>query len=116
MQRTEEIDGQVLRELGGVAQIVVKGDAGIVDEHIEAIDLGGGLLDLRSLGHIEPDRRHAWLGGERRTTASGIDALRAAPQRFGEQRLAETAVGAGDQYDLVRDVHVRSPEGWKCLR
>jgi hypothetical protein len=32
----------------GIAQIVVEEDAGIVDEDVERVDLGGGPLDLRS--------------------------------------------------------------------
>jgi hypothetical protein len=116
IQWTEEIDGEVLLEQGRVAQIVVNGDTGIIDEDVEAIDLGAGLLDLRSVGHIEPDRRHARVGGEWRAARSRMDTLRPASQCFGDQRLADTPVGAGDKYDLVRYVHVGSPDVWKWFR
>jgi hypothetical protein len=40
----EEVDSEVLVERGTIAQVIVKRDAGVVDEDIERADLAGGCL------------------------------------------------------------------------
>ena len=39
-----------------IAQVIVERDAGVVDEHVERIDLIDSPLDLRSAGHIQRQR------------------------------------------------------------
>ena len=37
----------------GLAQIVVHGDTGVVDEDVETVNVPDGPLNLRSVGHVE---------------------------------------------------------------
>ncbi len=55
-ERTEEVDRQVLFDHIEIAQIVVDGDAGVVDEDVEGVDLADCPLDLRSVGHVQRQR------------------------------------------------------------
>jgi hypothetical protein len=43
----------VLRDNIRVAQIIVDGDAGVVDQDVELLNLFGRALDLRGVGDVE---------------------------------------------------------------
>ncbi len=58
----EQVDGQVLFDGVEIAQIVIDGDAGIVDEDVERADLLDRAVDLRGVGHVQRQRRHALIG------------------------------------------------------
>jgi len=60
-EQTEEIDREGLFEHVEIAQIVVDGDARIVNEDIECVDLIDCPLDLRTVGHVERQGRHAFI-------------------------------------------------------
>jgi hypothetical protein len=49
----EQVDGQVPFQRGRIAQVVVTEHAGVVDEDVERVDLLGGCLDLRGVGHVQ---------------------------------------------------------------
>ena len=61
-------------------------------------------LDLRRVGHVERQRRHAVIGDIEWPTASGKHSLRSSSNGFVDQRAADAAVRAGDQDCLVRNV------------
>lgn len=50
-------DREVLFEHGPIAEVVVDRHAGIVDQHVERLDLLDGLLNLGLVGHVEDHRR-----------------------------------------------------------
>jgi len=52
-QQTEEVDREVLFKQVEIAQIVVDGNARIVDEDVERFDLIDCLPDLRGAGHVQ---------------------------------------------------------------
>ena len=104
-QRPEEDDGQVLLDHIGIPEIVVEIDTGIVDEDVERFDLGGRPLDLESVGYVQRQGRHAFVGVLKCASRSCIDPLRAPSKRLIHECPAYTAVGPGDQDYLVRDVH-----------
>jgi hypothetical protein len=49
----EQDDGQVPFQHGSVAQVVIQGDAGVVDQDVQRSGLIGGCLDLRRVGHVQ---------------------------------------------------------------
>jgi hypothetical protein len=89
----------------GMGEIVVDGNAGIVDEHVEVFDRAGRARDLCGVGDVEHQRRHALVGALERAARRRVNLLRAASKRLIDKRAADAAVGAGDQNTLVRDVH-----------
>ncbi len=106
-EHAEQVDGQMLLDGVDAAQIVIDGDAGIVDEDVERPDLLGCTLDLRHIGDVQGQRRHAFIGDlQRRPAGSGVDALGATRERLLDKSAADAAIGAGDQDGLVGDVHV----------
>ena len=62
IQRSVEVNRQVLLDERGVAQIVIERDAGVVDENVQRTDLLGRPCDLRCVGDIECQRCHPWVG------------------------------------------------------
>ena len=84
------------------------GQRGVGDQDVDRTGLGGQPLDLLRVGEVGRDRPRAQFGGE------GVERVRAATgehqlgtlrgQRAGE-RLADSAVGSGDQHGRSSDVH-----------
>src|SRR5580658_1895392 len=105
MERSEEVDGEVLLDGLKTAQIVVESDARVVNENVEGVDLAGRPLDLLNAGDIERQRGYAFIGESECAACSCIDPLRSSPERLIDERPADTAVGARDQNCLVFDVH-----------
>src|ERR1700689_5449842 len=105
MERSEEVDGQVLLDGVKTAQIVVESDAGIVDEDVKGVDLVGRHLDLLNAGHIERQWGYPFIGDRECAACSRIDPLRSAPKRLIDERPADSPVGAGDQDCLLCNVH-----------
>src|ERR1022692_3879137 len=105
MERSEEVDGQVLLDGVKTAQIVVESDARIVDEDVEGVNLVDRPLDLLSAGHIERQWAYTLIGDCECAACSRIDPLRSATKRLIDERPADTAAGAGDQNCLIFDVH-----------
>ncbi len=48
--RAKEIDGEVPFDRGTIAQVIVKRQAGVIDEDIERFDSLDGSLNMRSVG------------------------------------------------------------------
>src|SRR5215831_18359137 len=71
-----------------------------------APDLARRLLDLRNVGHVERDGRDAFVRVLDCPARCRIYSRRASPECLIDERLADAAVGAGDQNGLIRDVHV----------
>src|SRR5262249_27323193 len=116
LQRSEEVDGQMLLDEVGTAQIVVVGDAGIVDEDVEGVDLVDRTLDLRIAGHIQRQGSHAPVGAFQCATRSRIDPLRPPLERLVDEGATDAAVGARDQDRLVGNVHSVLPSMGLLLR
>jgi hypothetical protein len=71
--------------------------AGVVDEHVELIDLRRRLADLPRIGDVEEQRRDPRIVVGQRSPRCGVHASGTAPQRLVDERGPEAAVGAGDQ-------------------
>jgi hypothetical protein len=52
------MNGQVAFERGGIGQVVGQGDAGVVDQHVQRLDLAGSRLNLRRAGDVQAQGRH----------------------------------------------------------
>src|SRR5260370_23721306 len=89
----------------GIREIVVVIDAGIVDEDVEGVDPFGCALDLRSVGDVERQGRHAVVDDWHGAARSRIYPLRPSSQCLIDERLTDAAVGAGDQDCLIRNSH-----------
>lgn len=96
-QRTQEVDGQVPFDYIEITQIVVDGDAGIVDEDVQGVDFGGRSLDLRNTGHVQRQGSDMPVKVGEDVARSGIHSFRASPQGFFYQRLSDTAIGPSYQ-------------------
>src|SRR5580765_2283198 len=88
-----------------VAQIVVDRDAGVVDENVERADGRRRLPDLGEIGDVERQRRDALVAKRHRASHRRVHTLGAASQRLVDERSADAAVRAGDQYCLVFNLH-----------
>ncbi len=104
--RAEEVDGQVLFEHGTIAQVIEECNSGVVDEDIERFDALGSCLNLRRVGHVQGQGRDAPVRVGQGLARAGIHSLRASGECFGDQRLADAAIGAGHQHCHVGDCHV----------
>ena len=80
-----------------IAEVGIEPDAGVVDEDVEGLDSLDCGTDLRRVGHVQVQRRHAPIGVGQRLTRSGVHTVRASPQSFLDQRLSNTAIGSGHQ-------------------
>ena len=98
----------MLFEHGTIAQIIVKRQAGVVDEYIERFDSLDSVLNLRSVGHVQGQGRDAPIQVGQGLARTGIHPLRASPQGFLDQRLSDTAIGPGHQNCFVCDSHIPS--------
>ena len=106
-----EVDGQVAFEHGRVGQIVAQHEAGVVDQHVQCLDLAGSCPNLRRAGDVQSKGRHpvVWVG--QRLSGAGIHSLGASRQGFGCQCLPNAAVGPGHQDCLVFMVMPAAPVG-----
>src|SRR5207253_7183026 len=95
-EQTEEIDCEGLFEHIEIAQIVVDGNASIVDKNVECADLIGCSLDLGSVGHVQRKRRHAFVSVLKSAARSRIYLVRAASKRLIEKRPADAAIRTRD--------------------
>src|SRR5205823_7184251 len=93
----EEVDGEVPFERGTIAQVVVERDAGVVDEDIERFDVLDGCLNLRRIGDVEGQRRDPRIRVNQGLPRTGIDPSGATEQGLLDERLADAAIGPGDQ-------------------
>jgi hypothetical protein len=80
---------QVLFDHIEIAQIVVDGDAGIVDEDVEGVDLVDRPLDLRNAGHVQRQGRHAVVGVLQCAARSRIDSFRPPSKSLIDERLTD---------------------------
>src|SRR5207302_2701213 len=105
-----EIDGEALFERGTIAQVVVECQAGVVDEDIERFDFLHGRLNLRSVGYVQREGRHAAVSVlQFAASSTRVNPLRSASECLGDERSSDAAIGAGDQDCLVLNVHTVSP-------
>ena len=86
---------------GAIAQVVVEGDAGVVDENVEGLDRSTARLDLRRVGHVQDQGRDPLVMVGKRPAGAGVHPACASPQRFLDQRLADPTVGPGYQHCLA---------------
>jgi hypothetical protein len=101
-QRAEIIDVHLLAGGGGIWRGQGAGEgghAGVVDQQGGVCGDGGGLGDLLRIGHVELQGNQLVGGGQQRLKRGGvasaeIDLGRAALEQFGNQSLADAAVGA----------------------
>jgi hypothetical protein len=100
----EHVYGELLLHRIEVAQIVIERDAGIVSEHVECADLTRHRLDLRNVGHVERDGSHPCVRVFDCSARSRIDSVRAESQYLIDERPADAAVSASDQYCLIRNL------------
>ena len=77
------------------AQIVVDGDAGVVDEDIERLDLRDSGLNLRRARHVQPDGGHACIDMVQRAASAGVDSAGSSCERFVDERPPDAPVGSG---------------------
>ncbi len=74
----EQIHRKVLLENGAIAEVVVRRDAGVVDENVQRVDLLDGRPDLRGVGHVECEWRDPLVRVRERLPSTGVDAPRTA--------------------------------------
>jgi hypothetical protein len=67
-------------ERGTIAQVIVKRDAGIIDEDIERFCSLDSFANLRSVGHVQGQGRDAPIQVGQGLARPGIHPLRASPQ------------------------------------
>ena len=77
-----EVDGEVLFERGTVAEVIVKRQAGVIDEDVEGPHALGSRLRLRRAGHVQNQRRDPPVGMGQRLPGAGIHPLHATLQGF----------------------------------
>src|SRR5438445_4556643 len=108
--RAVEIDGEALFERGTIAQVVIKRQACVVNEDIERFDFLHGRLNLRSVGYVQREGRHAAVSVlQFAASSTRVNPLRSASECLGDERSSDAAIGAGDQDCLVLNVHTVSP-------
>jgi hypothetical protein len=95
----------VLFQHGAIAQIIVKRQAGVIDEDIERFDSLDSALNLRSVGYVKGQGRNAPIQVGQGLARTGIHPLRASAQGFLDQRLSNTAIGPGDDDILIFEAH-----------
>ena len=91
-------------ETSALAQVIVKVQAGVVDQDIESFDILDSILNLRGVGHIQGQGCDTPIGMCKGLPRSRIHPLRASPQGFLGQCPSDATVCAGDQDCLVFDV------------
>src|SRR5215472_4754429 len=96
-EQAQEIDRQMLLDDFEAGQIVVDGNACIVNEDIERIYLLNGLLDLRGVSHVQAQGRHALISDSQFAARSCIDFLCSPSKRLIHKRPADAAIGASDR-------------------
>jgi hypothetical protein len=101
----EQVDGEVAFECGTITEVVVKCQAGVIDEEIERPDSSGRRLYLCRAGHVQGQRRDAAIRVGQGLARAGVHPLRASAQGFPDQRLPDAPVGPGDQDCLAFDCH-----------
>ena len=102
----EKVDGKGALEDFGIAEVVVRRYAGVVDEEVEAVDRAGGALNVLGAGDVQLHGRNASVCMREWPARSRVHAPRSAAQRFVDECPADAAAGACDQNGLVCDVHV----------
>ena len=63
-----------------------------------------GGLDLRRVGHVQGQGRHACVRMGQGLTRAGVHPARAPGQGLGDERLPDAAIGPGYQHRLAVDV------------
>jgi hypothetical protein len=104
-EQSDEVDRQVLFDHVEIAEIVVDGDAGVVDEGIEGVDLIDCLLDLRNAGQVQSQGRHVFIVILLCAPSTRVNPLHARSKRLIDKRQTDATVGTGNPDCLVRNVH-----------
>src|SRR5258708_5016249 len=89
----------------GLAQIVVHGDAGVVDEDIQSVDLADGPLDMLGVGDVQRQGLHPFIRMLKWAASSRITPLCSSFQRLFDECSTDVSVRAGNQDCLIFDVH-----------
>jgi hypothetical protein len=98
----------VLFERSTISQVIETRHAGVIDEDRERFDSLDSFLNLRSVGHVQGQRRDATIRVGQGLARTGIHSLRASPQCFLHQRLPDTSIGPGHQNCFACDCHTPS--------
>ena len=105
LERSDQVHGHVLFDDVEAAQVVVDGDAGVVDEDIERLDLRDRGLNLRRVRHVQSHGGHAFIDMVQRAASAGVDSARSSCERLVDKRPPNAPVGSGDQDCLLFEVH-----------
>src|SRR6266567_645619 len=89
----------------GLAQIVVHGDAGVVDEDIQSVDLADCPLDMLGVGDVQRQGVHPFIRMLKWAASSRINPLCSSFQRLFDECPTDASVRAGNQDCLIFDVH-----------
>jgi hypothetical protein len=95
-------------ECATMAEVVVKRDAGVIDEDVERLEALNSRPSLHRVGHVQGQGRDAVIRVGRWLARTGIHPLRASPQGLLDQRLSDAAIGPGHQNCSVCDCHIAS--------
>jgi hypothetical protein len=95
----------VFFDYGAIGQVIVKRQAGVIDEDVERLDALESCLNLRRVGHIHGQRCDASIRVAQGLACTGVHPLRASSQGFLDQRLPDAAIGPGHQNCSVCDRH-----------
>src|SRR5437870_8240252 len=116
-EQAEEVDRQMLFDELEIGQIVVNGNAGIIDEDIKRTDPLRSLLDLRSVGHVQGYRCHALIGDFECAASSRIDLLGTPSKSLIHERPPDAAAGARDRKSTrLNSSHVAISYAVFCLK
>jgi hypothetical protein len=102
----EEVDGEVPFDYGTLAEVViVKRQAGIIDEDIERLDCLDSCLNLRRVGHVQGQGRDTPIPVGQGLARTRVHPLAASPHGPLDQRLPDAAIGASNQNCSGCDLH-----------
>jgi hypothetical protein len=80
-----------------LAQVVIDGDAGVVDEHIERVELLDCCLNMCRVRHVQCHGRHAFIKMVQCAASAGIHSPRTSPERLVNKRSTNASVCSGNQ-------------------
>src|SRR6266568_4766564 len=89
-----------------LAQIVVHGDAGVVDEDIQSVDLADCPLDLLGVGDVQRQGRHPFIRMLEWAASSRINPLGSSFERLFDECPADATVRACDQDCSIFEAHI----------
>jgi hypothetical protein len=96
-------------DYGTLAEVViVKRQAGVIDEDIERLDCLDSCLNLRRVGHVQGQGRDTPIPVGQGLARTRVHPLAASPHGPLDQRLPDAAIGASNQNCSGCDLHAFS--------